>query len=58
MNGREKEWSTPKTTFQCFKGSMELGLVRARRRLALLHSGFFFILVGTTQLQRGKTANH
>ena len=42
MNGREKEWSTPKTTFQCLKGSMELGLVRARRSLALLHSEFYF----------------
>ena len=43
MNGREKEWSTPKTTFQGLKGSMELGLVRARRSLALLRSEFFFL---------------
>ena len=45
MNGREKEWSTPKTTFQCLKGSMELGLVRARRSLALLHSDIRILLI-------------
>ena len=46
MNGREKEWSTPKTTFQCLKGSMELGLVRTRRSLALLRSEFFIFYFG------------